>query len=57
MITEKATDRMDLPHAYDEVKMIQKECVCGRTKDHHLHDIKAREIASTGATLEREKGS
>lgn len=55
--TEKATDRLDLPHAFDRVNEGDRVCVCGRVEGSTLHDTTAREIASTGATLEREKGS
>lgn len=55
--TEKATDRLDLPHAYDEVKMIQRECVCGRKKDHQLHQPVMTEQAAHSAPLQTEKGT
>lgn len=55
--TEKATDKLDLPHDYEEVKMIQQECVCGRKKDHQLHQPMSTEQASHSAVLQTEKGT
>lgn len=56
--TEKATDQMDLPHAYNEIKMIQRECVCGRTKGDQLHSpAPITEQAAHSAPLETTKGS
>lgn len=56
--TEKATDRFDLPHAFDRVNRGDRTCVCGRVEGSTLHDLAAREVASSGAAeFPRELGS
>ena len=56
--TEKATDRYDLPHAYDEMSKEQRECVCGRKKGDRLHDAAPiTEQAAHTAPLQTEKGT
>lgn len=55
--TEKATDRLDLPHNYDEVKKDQQECVCGRSMAHGIHQPVRTEQAAHSAPLQTEKGT
>jgi hypothetical protein len=56
--TEKATDRLDLPHAYDEVNVNGKTCVCGRQRAAEVHNARPiTEQASHSAPLQTEKGS
>ena len=53
--TEKATDQLDLPHAF---KGAGRVCTCGRLRIDQLHASAAREVAhSSKGTLPRELGS
>lgn len=57
--TEKATDRYDLPHDYEEINLNGKQCVCGRQKAAAIHDQASSitEQAAHSAPLETEKGT
>lgn len=57
--TEKATSRLDLPHAYEETNVNGKQCVCGRQKAAVIHDEASTitEQAAHSAPLETEKGT
>lgn len=52
MDTEKATDVMDLPHAYIADRAHpDSECRCGREKAHSLHGKSLVEKAAAGVEL------
>ena len=56
--TEKATDRLDLPHAYDEVNINGRQCVCGRQQGAEIHNTApVTEQASHQEPLQTEKGT
>lgn len=55
--TEKATDRLDLPHVYDAVSQGSRVCICGRVQGSTLHDLTITEQASHSAVLQTEKGT
>lgn len=53
--TEKATDALDLPHAFRGAGRV---CDCGRGRVDELHQASAREVAQhDGDVLARETGS
>lgn len=56
--TEKATDHLDLPHAYVEMDGPRALCICSRPAENALHGPTLTEQASHRAPLiETEKGS
>lgn len=62
MEREKATERWDLPHAFDPPEEVVKgagdPCRCGRQRGHELHKASAERASSQSeSTIEREIGS
>lgn len=56
IVTEKATDRWDLPHTVEIVDHQRDVCRCTRYTNHALHAPVILEQASSRETIVTEKG-